>query len=350
MEKNSKNILLRYITGNATAEEIAMAKEWIATCEENEVAYIELYEKWHRTLAAHHEWIDAEKAYKRFISENNGTGKRTRNSQLLTYAASVLLIGSISLAFFLISNKRQWHEVMVAKGQTKEIKLPDGTLVFINAGSTLRYNTAFGQEKRNVLLSGEARFDIAKSKNDIPFIVEAGGFTVRDIGTIFTVKAYAEDEVFESAVLEGKISVEGTLPGKEHKKKKVFVATNQLLRIKHINGTADKDTPKKGKLAEEVKPLQLIYVTSNKQKAYNGWMNNIVAFDDTSFEDICRTLGRKFNAKIHMDDKELGAYHYTGIFKNPKDIDEILSIIKKTTPITYQITGDDVFIKKEPID
>ncbi|MFC6099230.1 FecR family protein [Olivibacter domesticus] len=348
MEEKSRNILIRYIAGKASAKEIAMAKEWIAASEEHELAYIQLYEKWHRGLATYHKCIDTEKAYRRFMTENNAVGSCRRNRQLLLYAASTLLIISVGLTFFLLRNKSQWHEVVVAKGQTKEIKLPDGTLVFINAGSRLAYNKEFGRAERSVVLNGEARFDIVESKNDIPFIVKAGGFTVRDIGTVFTVKAYAEDKVFESVVLEGKISVEGRLPGNEDGNKKVFVAANQVLRIKHVGDAVVDRAPKKGKLVERLSPVQLMDVTTDKQKVYNGWMNNIVAFDDTSFDDICRILGRKFNVKIHLDNEELAAYHYTGMFKNPKGIDEILAIIKKTTPITYQITEKDIFIKKEP--
>src|SRR5690606_29317891 len=105
-------------------------------------------------------------------------------------AASLLLIGIAGLFFYTKyhATTTQWNEIVVAKGKTQKITLPDGTLVFINAGSSFKYNTDFGVKNRNVILDGEARFDIAKSKHHIPFIVRAAGFTIRDIGTVFNVR------------------------------------------------------------------------------------------------------------------------------------------------------------------
>jgi len=346
MNNNIKYILIQYITGKASSSEISEAKEWIAANEQNEKDFITLYEAWHKSLAAHHDLIDTDMAYSRFLKETANGGKKNFK-HVLGLAASILIVCAIGLFFYTRHHTEsiQWHEIVVAKGKTHKMTLPDGTIVFINAGSSFKYNTNFGAKERNVILDGEARFDIAKSKNNVPFVVNAGGFIVRDIGTIFNVRAYKQDKAFETSVLEGEISVEGKISGQESEESKVFVSANQLIRIEQnkINHTIvnNKTIPK----TTRVKPLQIIDLTKDDQDEYNGWMNDIVAFNDTSFDDILRTLDRRFNVNITLEDKELSDFHYTGTFKNPEDVFKILNIIEQTTPITYSIKGQNIIIK-----
>lgn len=349
MEQSIRNILLNYITGKASAKETTLAKKWIAASERNKVEYVELYEAWHKALAAQHSFIDADKAYDRFITENsNKKGRQINLGAILAYAATIVVVCAAGLFFYLknFEKAQQWSEIIVAKGQVKEVTLPDGTLVFINAGSSLKYNNDFGKKQRNVQLEGEARFDIAKSKHNIPFIVDAAGFIIRDIGTIFNIKAYAEDHTFESAVIEGEISVEGTLSGEDNRKSKVFVSANQVLRINQKE--LSDDTPvKKIPSIKSAKPLQLIDMNPEDQKDYTDWVSNVLSFDDTSFDDVSRALDRKFNVSIILEDIDLAGYHYTGTFKNADDVYQILDIIKQTTPITYYANGQTITIKKK---
>ena len=346
MNTNIKHLLMQYITGNASSSEVIEAKEWIAKNEENEKEFIQLYEAWHGSLAAHHDLIDPDKAYARFQKENTNNGK-SNYKYILGLAASLLLISFAGLFFY---NKHhaaatQWNEIVVAKGKTQKITLPDGTLVFINAGSSFKYNSDFGAKDRNVILDGEARFDIAKSKNNIPFIVNAAGFTIRDIGTIFNVRAYKEDKAFETSVLEGEVSVEGKISGQESEESKVFVSANQLVRIKQNTRNQETVNHTKEQTVTRIKPLQIIDIPRENQDEYNGWMNDIVAFNDTGFDDISRALDRKFNVNIMLEDAALSEFHYTGTFKNPEDVFKILNIIKQTTPITYSTKGKNIMIK-----
>ncbi len=345
MTNNIKHLLMQYITGKASSREVAEAKEWIAKNEENEKDFIILYEAWHKSLAAHHYLIDTDKAYLRFTAEV-ADKRKNKYSFSLALAASILLISVAGFFYFTkySTPRSEWHEITVAKGKTKKISLPDGTLVYINAGSTFKYNTNFGLEKRNVILDGEARFDIAKSENNIPFIINASGFTIRDIGTIFNVRAYKEDQAFETSVLEGEISIEGKMLGQESEDSKVLVSANQLLRIDQNK----KNTKSSGNTVQpvnDIKQVQITALNKENQEEHSGWINNVIAFNDTNFDDVSRILNRKFNVNIILEDSTLSNFHYTGTFKQPEDVFKILNIIRQTTPISYNAKGRNIMVK-----
>lgn len=341
MENYIKEILINYITGHASDEEKRLAKQWIAENEAQEKAFIDLYENWHQQLSQQYLEIDIDKAYNRFVEENTPT---QTSYTWLKYAASVLLVCSIALAAYIYQQKNTkivYQELSVPRGKTQTFTLPDGTLVMINAGTKLSYNKDFGKAERQVILNGEAFFDIAESQNDIPFIIHAAGFKVRDIGTAFTVKAYPEDGVFETAVKEGKISVEGKLNPHDGEEGKVFINANQLLKI-DLKKT-NKFNPSTNKKANT--PLSITDVKPAYLEEYNGWQHQLLMFENTSFLEIINTLERRFNVEIILEDPELGNYHYTGTFKPTANVFTVLQIIKETTPITYTLKEKRIIVK-----
>jgi ferric-dicitrate binding protein FerR (iron transport regulator) len=341
MENHIKEILVKYITGHASDEEKRLAKQWIAENEAQEKAFVALYENWHKLLAQQHDVIDANKAYDRFIFEN--TSKKSSYTWL-KYAATILLVSAMAFTAYVYQQKNiktAYQELVVPRGKTQKITLPDGTLVIINAGTKLSYNKDFGKTERQVILNGEAFFDIAESENKIPFIIEAAGFTVRDIGTAFTVKAYPEDGVFETAVKEGKVSVEGKLNPNDGEDGKVFINANQLLKIDFKKTSKlNPSTHKKNNT-----PLSITDVKPAYLEEYNGWQHQLLMFENTSFLEIINTLERRFNVEIVLEDPELGNYHYTGTFKPTADVFTVLQIIKETTPITYMLQEKRIIVK-----
>lgn len=339
MENRIKGILIKYIAGNASDEEKHLAKQWIAENDAQEKAFVKLYENWHQQLAQQHTIIDTHKAYDRFVEENIPA---KTSYTWLKYAASIFLLCAITLAAYIYQQRNikiAYQELIVPRGKTRKITLPDGTLVILNAGTKLSYNKDFGTIERTVFLDGEAFFDIAKSKTDIPFIIHAAGFTVIDIGTAFNVKAYQEDGVFETAVKEGKISVEGKLNQQDGEEGKVFINANQLLKI---------NLKKQSELHQAKKvhtPLMITDVKPAYLEEYNGWQNNLLMFENNSFQEIINTLERRFNVEIVLEDPELGSYYYTGTFKPSADVFTVLQIIKETTPITYTLQEKRIIVK-----
>lgn len=328
-------LVAKYITGQADEQETVLVKEWISKSKENEDYYIQLYETWHDMLNAEPGLIDADHAYQLFLERT--TAKKSlyrRMSSWKKVAAAAAVIAAITISFFYFRNtgskEQVWTEVKVAEGSTRKLTLDDGSVIWVNAGSQLSYNTDFGESARTVHLEGEAYFDIAKSKNNIPFIIKTKDFTIRDIGTKFNLKAYA-DEPLEATVIEGKISVEGKLSKHNEENSKVLLEQKQVLKI---NSQPENN-------AEHVK---VVTVDSSQLELYKGWTDNFLGFDEVSLKELAKIMERKYNVQIVIENKELENYKYTGSFRNVENITKIMEIIKATTPVTYRIEGRTVII------
>ncbi|RKD19500.1 hypothetical protein BCY91_12910 [Pelobium manganitolerans] len=338
MDKKTRKLLLAYISKTANQAEIAQAKAWIAQSAANELAYIHLYQAFHHKLSQQHRIIDEDAAFYRFASERKSSKNRFIKPAL-QLAASLTLFFAIGLYFYQNSNRTKpetaYVQLQTAKGQKNKMALPDGTLVYLNAGSTLKYDTSFNSTNRTVYLEGEAYFDIAKSTKDLPFIVDAEGYVVRDIGTVFRVKSF-KNEKKEFAVLSGAISVENATL----KLKKVMLKKNESLKIDAVSKPKAVKSQEK-ELRIERHPLEEIPV----ENAYEEWLSGTLSFDNTNFIELSKRLEREFNVEI-VADPVLNTYTYSGAFKKMHNVYEVLNIIKQTTPINIVTNRKIIHIKK----
>lgn len=212
--------------------------------------------------------------------------------------------------------------------------LPDGTTVWINAGSSLKFEPGYGTSSRTVYLDGEAYFDIAENK--IPFILKTNHHTIRDIGTVFNVKAYSDDFEFETAVIEGEVSIEGRLSLNSEKAEKLSVKRQQVLKLNYapvaISGHSEKDIT-------DLIETKVQKINSSQLELYTGWTEDLLVFEGKTFQEISKIMERKYDVEIVMNDQKLRNYEYTGSFKNVDSIEKALKILKETTDIHYQKKG-----------
>lgn len=152
------------------------------------------------------------------VEESNATSAKEPKMGSLIYwkwIAAVLLMGMLTVFFFYgrkspISDHlagSEMHRIYVPFGETKDVKLSDGTKVKLNAGSTFTYPEVFSASSREVTLKGEGFFEVQKNPKR-PFLVHTDKFIVKVLGTVFNVKAYATDKKVETTLLSGKILVE----------------------------------------------------------------------------------------------------------------------------------------------
>ncbi|PWG79720.1 FecR family protein [Pararcticibacter amylolyticus] len=352
MERGIENLLVKYITGQASEEEGLVVKDWIRADEKNEARYLELYETWHLSLYADHS-IDPDLAYEKFAKETNiqkRTGIRRIRAIWISSAAVVLLACAIGFYLNPFGNSisgRSEIVISVPKGTTRKLTLPDGTIAWLNAGTTLRYNQNFGKEQRSVYLNGEAYFDIAASERNIPFLLNTDKFVIRDIGTVFNVKAYADEPDFEMAVFEGEVSVEGKFSSHNPQKGKVFLSEKQVLKVKTpVLNKSNKKVAEPARKPDNNELIKLVEVTPAQMEEYKGWTDNFLVFDGESFRKIANDFERRYNVKITFQDPDLEKYEYSGTFRDIRDIRSALQIIKKTTPMEYTINDSEIIIKK----
>lgn len=353
MNNEIKDLVVKYIAGQANHDEIAAVKQWISMSKENESYYIELYDTWHNSLHAEPDLVDAQQAYHLFLQNTSG-GQKTLYKRLLSWskiAAVLILISAAGLYFYSQQYEKSqvWHKINVSNGVPRKLVLPDATIVWINSGSQVKYSADFGKTSRTIYLDGEAYFDIAKSKKKIPFLVKTKHFTIRDIGTVFNIKAYSDDPSFEATVIEGKISVEGKISKHDEENSKVFLEKQQVLKI---NSRLEEDSKYDavsqyngtGNNPERVKVLA---IDESQIQLYNGWKDDFLVFEETSFKELAKIIERRYDVEMVFQDEDLLNYKYTGSFRNVESITKVMNIIKATTAINYQINGRTVVVSEK---
>lgn len=233
-------------------------------------------------------------------------------------------------------------EIVSGKGIRKKIKLPDGTLVWLNAESKLSYDNDLNQkEKRLVYLVGEAFFDVAHQKNR-PFIVRTNQISVKVLGTAFNVKAYDKDPVSEATLLRGSIELS------------VNSMTQQKILLKPSEKFAFRDHKKErseGKsgfqdgddVTLKIENIAPVRIAGQDYIEETSWKDDLLVFKNESFEDLKPKLERWFNVRIEIGGSIPKSYRFTGIFKN-ENITEALTAMQLIKPFHFKLKADDVII------
>jgi transmembrane sensor len=207
------------------------------------------------------------------------------------------------------------------KGKKQHLLLEDGTEVWLNANSVLKYEKNFADQAiREVYLEGEAFFDVTHDEKR-PFIVRTSGLAIRVLGTTFNVRSYAEDHVVETTLVDGKVTIAS---GSEDRMEPVTLLPNQQALFSKNSKTM---------------ALEAAVNTEN----YIAWRNGWMIFDDKPFRYIKETLERWYDVSIVMEDENSLSCSFSAKFQD-KTLQEVLEIFKMTESISYRIVGNQVFI------
>ncbi|HTN06575.1 FecR family protein [Agriterribacter sp.] len=229
-------------------------------------------------------------------------------------------------------------EFTSAKGERKLVTLPDGTLLHLNAGSTLRIDPEFAQKNRNVFLSGEALFDVQHNES-LPFIVHVDSYDVKVLGTLFNVKAYAGDITNEVSLLRGKVEVLN-----RNNSKTTVLSPNHKLLIHYAGAVAKEPAQMLHAVANETKVLPLSY---NKDSLVieTAWSQNRLEIVNENFEALKEKLERWYNVEIHITDAEVGRYSFTATFEK-ESIEQVLKALQYSYHFTYKTEGGQITISR----
>ncbi|WP_293670742.1 FecR domain-containing protein [uncultured Parabacteroides sp.] len=208
------------------------------------------------------------------------------------------------------------------RGKDFLLVLADGTKVWINAESTLRYPVAFRGKERRVELKGEACFEVAKDEEH-PFIVRADGMDTRVLGTKFNVKAYKDDQTIDVSLVSGKVNVR--LDDEMEHKGEVELHPNRMLRY-------NKETDR-----VEMKEIE-------GRDAYD-WTNGTLRFEEKTFAEIAKDLERKYDLHIHIVSDKLKKEVFTGSFSGYYTLDDVLREVDVEHKYTWKQTANELVIR-----
>ena len=310
----NKDILYKFFEGNASFEEEAAVKQWMEESAENRLAFLKERKLFDAMLLLGNEEI-IKNGKKRFSI--NLSSLRT---ELIKIAAVVAITLGGSYFYYQSSLEKElmaMQTITVPAGQRINITLVDGTNVWLNARTSLSYPVKFGKNNRQVVLDGEAYFDVTKDKNK-PFIVQTDNYNVEVLGTKFDVNAYSETGEFETTLMSGSVKVASASD------------STQKITLKPNNKVYLQD----GKL----------HVTAVDDYNPYRWKEGLICFKNETFTSIMKDFEKYYGLTIQVKNKNVFKYVYTGKFRQTDGIDYALRVLQKDIKFTYQRDDENQII------
>jgi len=252
-------------------------------------------------------------------------------------AAVALLVAAAGITKVLQKDQSRIPQtsLRVANGDRKAIVLPDGTRIWLNAGSRLVYPDAFTGADREVTLDGEAFFDVA-SQPSKPFLVHAGKMTVKVLGTSFDVKAYKTDPDITTTLVSGRVQV--TLD--DNPDRSVTLAPHEKLVVPNVEMKLDQSKILANALRYQVRTAS---PDDKNNLAETAWLDDKLEFNDDTFDEVARELERKYDVQIDFANDGLKDTHVSGTFDR-ETLQQVFDILKMTTHFDYHIEGKKVTV------
>jgi ferric-dicitrate binding protein FerR (iron transport regulator) len=214
-----------------------------------------------------------------------------------------------------------YNELRTPRGGSYQLKLADGTQVWLNAGSSLKYPVSFNDSIRKVLLEGEAFFEVTQTGT--PFTVQAGNMDVRVLGTVFNVSAYPDEPEFATTLVEGLVSVEiSSGEGAVIAARKLEPNDQAVLNLSNED----------------------LSVTEVNPSYYTSWMRGKIEFDNESLDMVMKSLARWYDFEYRFENNEATEYHFTGRLDRDATISSILEMLEMTTDVKFEFRKGTVLI------
>lgn len=325
------DLIVKYLSGELSVAERDKLQAWIKMSPENNKYFLDKQEIWFSSIVGmDDDKFDAKAAYNVFLSRIEPKNKNVVRHRLywqraLAVAAVVAIVFVASLFSYKHGGnevKDQFADIVIEAplGSRTKLYLPDSTLVWLNAGSSLTYSQGFGVSERKVHISGEGYFEVRRNEK-LPMQVISDELLVEVLGTTFNVRNYSDEEEIVVSLEKGKI-----------------VATNMFNDDEHFT----------------LKPDQKVTLNRRSRKmflsgaeAHNlaGWTDGNLFFDEKLLPDIVQTLERSYNVRIHLADESLNSFRfYCQFSRTDHSINEVLDRLAATNRIDYRIDGKDIII------
>ena len=311
-----KETLYKFFDGKASREEKEAVRIWLESSPENE-----------QELFREREFFDA-----MILSGSTKSAGGEKKSHpffrtVLFEAIKIAAVFVITVAcgtYFYKSEIRKIGEAMntikVPAGQRANLTLPDGTNVWLNARSEMRYPAVFTGNKREITLDGEAYFEVTHNE-DKPFVVQTNKCNVEVLGTKFNVEAYSDSEDFCTSLMEGSVRVSD----KGNPSETVLLSPNHMVSLEN------------GQLSTS--PILDFDVFR--------WKEGLICFRNMNFEQLMLRFEKCYGVRIVVENKHLVNYICSGKFRISDGIDNALRILQKDAKYSFERNNDEsvIYIK-----
>jgi ferric-dicitrate binding protein FerR (iron transport regulator) len=329
---NSKvtyELVAKYLTGNCNEGEKQQVETWRDSKSDNMEAFSQYRAIWENAKPPADSFVpDVENALKAINKQLTSVpydAKRSKIVPFVTYtrriAAAILLGAGIWLAYTLLWKNQEEISLIAESGNTrKEVVLSDGTHIWLNTSSMLRYPEKFKGKERKVYIEGEAFFDVAKNPG-MPFIIETSQSVVAVLGTEFNLRARKDEVLTIVTVTEGKVSFSGKI-AKTHKP--VYLTAGD-----------------KGLLNTSINELN---VEKNQGSNALAWKTGKLVFYNTPLDKVATDLSNYFNTNVTVENIVKKEIPFTSTFEN-QHLHDILKIMELSLGIKVDSTSYGVILK-----
>ena len=303
-----KETLYRYFEGIASREEEEAVYRWLDVSPANE-----------EELLREREFFDA------MILVGNEEGHKLKQVHFFVREMlKVVAIVAITLAcggYYHLADKKEllsaMNTITVPMGQRMNLKLPDGTSVWLNACSEIVYPAIFSGGKREIRLTGEAYFEVTRQEKN-PFVVRTERCEIEVLGTKFNVEAYSGSDDFSVALMEGAVKVSDS----DHLSSPVLLQPDQEIRLKDgqwkVSAVSDYD--------------------------HFRWREGLVCFKDVAFYELMARFEKCYGIQIIVENKHLKDYACSGKFRISDGVDNALRILQRNAKYTIERNEDNSII------
>ena len=315
MSKLNEDIIIRYLENRCSEEDFVLINEWMKESDENAGELFrmeEIYQLGKFPFEEENLVARAERRLGRRLEQENQKKQEVfKLRSVLRYAAAI--VGVMVLAAGLVYWFRNKAEELVvasaAHGQVREMLLPDGTKVWLNQSSVLKYPRAFEGKERHVYLDGEAYFEVARN-HEKPFMVKSPAMDVRVLGTSFNIKCRPDNSFAETTLIEGEVEVKD-----KSDKGRITLLPGQKAVLNRVTGRMQ---------VKQVDPKMEIV-----------WHNDLIPFEKSSIFQIAAALERFYGVKIILSPDVDSTNTYSGVLKKKDNIESVLNSLRNSIPVSY---------------
>ena len=314
--KTAESLIASFLLGNATKEETEELLSWIRKSEKNRIRFLQTKNIWDSSMEFP---ISTDKALLKVLKEIE-TGNRFVFWKVWQKTAAILLFPLLAAFLWFGAERIDQHKSAEPKhiaiaapyGSFTSFELPDGSKIWLNAGSRFEYPGIFNRKNRSVNLTGEAYFEV-KSDADSPFTVNTPYFSVKATGTCFNVMTYPGDTLPSVSLVKGNVSVFRT----GNKGNPVPITTlkphqHVVFNTRNCNAT----------------------ITTEDTYKHIAWKDGKLVFRNDLLTDVVEKISRLYNVDIQVMGESVKQYRFRASFEN-EPLDELLRLLMISSPIDY---------------
>lgn len=313
-------LLVKYLIGSLSSEEMEEVMRWRDLSAENETVFSEVLRlrlSWNTAKYADNERIDM--ALEKVNVRINRARRYRIARSLLKYAAVILLLVSFSAVGWNYFKPETYMTIALGDSEgVKKVTLDDGSIVWLRGNSVLKIPQSFSAVNRTVSLQGEAFFDVAKNAQ-YPLYVSTNYVNIKVLGTAFNVKTDEKHQNVETVLTRGKVAL-------LDKQWNPILDMSPGEKVTYDNN--------KNEYATEVVDVNVC----------TAWRLNQFVFENVTLREIVNQLSVKFNVNINLESTKLAQRKFRCVINEDESLPDILKLLKYLAPIQYRIEGKEIFI------